>query len=131
MTLAELIKKYRQERGMSMREFGRKCGFSNAYISTLESGVNPHTGEILKPTLATYQKIAAAMGITIDSLFSMLQDGALVTLPPQKNTNDGIEELREKLRANPELRTLLSASSKLTAEDLRKVIDIVRAINRE
>ena len=130
MTLAELIKKYRLEHGLSMREFGRKCGFSNAYISILEGGVNPRTGEILKPTLATYQKIADAMGITIDSLFSVLQDGAMVTLPPQKGTDD-VEQLREELRSNPELRTLLSASSKLTREDLQKVIDIVRAINRE
>lgn len=131
MTLAELIKKYRSEHGMSMREFGRKCGFSNAYISVLESGVNPNTGEILKPTLATYQKIATAMGITIDSLFSILQDGSMVTLPPQKIKDEDLEKLREELRANPELRTLLSASSKLTPEDLRRVIDIVRAINRE
>ncbi len=131
MTLSELIKKYRQEHGMSMREFGRKCGFSNAYISILESGVNPRSGEVLKPTLATYQKIAAAMGISIDSLFSMLQDGALVTLPSQMNMDDDIVALREELRTNPELRTLLSASAKLTADDLRKVIDIVRAINRE
>lgn len=86
MTLAELIKGYRKEHGLSMREFGRNCGFSNSYISTLESGVNPNTGKRLKPTLATYQKIATAMGITIDSLFSILQDGSLSTLPLQKIT---------------------------------------------
>lgn len=40
-------------------------------------------------------------------------------------------ELREMLRSDPELRTLLSASSKLNKEDIKRVIDIINIINKE
>lgn len=80
MKLKDITKQYREQHGMSKREFGRKCGFSNAYVSVLESGVNPHTGETLKPTVHTYTKIAKAMGISLNDLLNMLDDNEHVMI---------------------------------------------------
>ena len=41
-----------------------------------------------------------------------------------------VDELRDELKENPELRTLLSASSKLSKEDLQFVIRFVEKMNR-
>lgn len=38
MKIGEIIKKYRDEHGYSLREFSRISGVSNSYLSMLESG---------------------------------------------------------------------------------------------
>jgi hypothetical protein len=40
----------------------------------LEKGENPKTGQPVAPTLQMYQKIASGMGITINELFSRVDD---------------------------------------------------------
>lgn len=74
MTLGELIVEYRQEHDLSQRQFATLCGLSNGYISMLEKGKNPKTGQPVAPTLQMYQKISAGMGITINELFSRVDD---------------------------------------------------------
>lgn len=106
MKLSEIIRLYREQHGMSRREFGRKCGVSNAYISILESGVNPHSGEPLSPTVETYQKIAYAMGISLNELLDMLGDDELITV---NFAADDIE---------PERKTLLDVIENLPADQL-------------
>ena len=39
--LGEWIKRYRLKHGMSMQDMANVCGFSKAYISMLEKGINP------------------------------------------------------------------------------------------
>ena len=51
MTLKDLVIKYRTENGLSQRQFALQCGLSNGYISMIERGVNPSTGEKITPTL--------------------------------------------------------------------------------
>ena len=70
MKLKEVIQRYLTEKGMSAREFGRRCGFSNAYITILLKGVNPRSGDELNPTLDTYQKVARGMGISLGELLN-------------------------------------------------------------
>ena len=74
MTLGEVIKKYREENDISQREFARKTGLSNSYISQLEMNMNSKNGQPIKPQLETYKAVADAMGITIDALFCMVDD---------------------------------------------------------
>ncbi len=74
MKIGEIISQYREQHHMSMRAFGRKCGVSNAYISILEAGVNPRSGEPLSPTVETYRKISRAMDMSLNDLLNMIQD---------------------------------------------------------
>ena len=71
MTLGEVIKTYREEHGLSMRDFAKLSGLSNTMISNYEHGVSKKTGEALIPSLGNVAKIASAMGIEIEDLVKM------------------------------------------------------------
>ena len=128
MKLKDIISQYREQYGMSMREFGRKCGLSNAYVSVLESGVNPRTGDPLSPTVDTYQKIARAMGMSLNDLLAMLGDDALVTLnapcdeedPDRKKLLDFVEQL-----PSDQLDLYITLAS-LPKERLQAIVDLLR-----
>lgn len=81
MTLGDWIKKYRAEHHLSMQDVANACGFSKAYIGQLEKGVNPSTGKPISPTLQTFEKIAKAVGMDVDTLIKSLDDNQPVTIP--------------------------------------------------
>lgn len=85
MTLGEYLKNYRKRMGLSQRAFAQRCNVSHAYIGFLESGVNPTTGEPIKPSLANLHKIANAMEIRLDELISAV-DEMTVTLDVGETT---------------------------------------------
>lgn len=74
MTLRELVITYRNEKGMSQRQFATACGLSNGYISMLEKNVNPKTGLPVTPSLPALKKIAMGMGLTLNDLFLQADD---------------------------------------------------------
>lgn len=74
MTLSEFMKGYREEHGLSQRQFANKCGLSNGYIAMLERGVNPSTGEPITPSILALKKIATGMATTMAVLFSKVDD---------------------------------------------------------
>lgn len=73
MKLGEILKEYRNEHGLSQREFAKICGLSNSLISILEMGYNPQTGKKMDPDMRTYRRLAAGMGITVEQLFDMMK----------------------------------------------------------
>ena len=74
MLLGELITTYRNETGMSQRQFAMACGLSNGYISMLEKNENPKTGLPIKPNIDQLIKIANAMGLTLTELLQKADD---------------------------------------------------------
>lgn len=74
MTIGEIIKKYREENKISQRQFAARCGISNGYISMIENGVNPSTGEAPKPSLSALKGIARGMNTTLQNLFTLADD---------------------------------------------------------
>jgi transcriptional regulator with XRE-family HTH domain len=59
--LGRNMKRIRLEKGMTQGDICRKLGLDRAYISNLENGKK-------NPTLATIEKLAAALGIDMDML---------------------------------------------------------------
>lgn len=74
MTLQEKIKQYRTEHRLSQREFAKRCGVTNGYISFLERGCNPQTGKPIAPNFKTLSAIAAAMNMSVDELLKSVDD---------------------------------------------------------
>lgn len=74
MTLSQLLIQYRETHGLSQRQLATQCGVSNGYISMLEKNLNPSTGDPVVPTLPTLKKIASGIGISLDTLFSLVDD---------------------------------------------------------
>lgn len=97
MTLRELVITYRNEKGMSQRQFATACGLSNGYISMLEKNVNPKTGLPVTPSLPALKKIAMGMGLTLNDLFLQADDMPVDLLEGnEKNTLvTGSEDERE------------------------------------
>ena len=82
MKLGEIIKNYRREHSMSLRDFAQSCGMSHSYISMLEDGKNSKTGEPMVPTLASLKKIATALGMTLNELMSIADDMPVMLKQP-------------------------------------------------
>ena len=122
MKLSEIVRRYREEHGLSIRQFAKQCDISHSAIANIESETNSY-GEPYIPQLGTINKVAFGMGIPARELLDMM-DGVSIDESPA-------DDLRDELKDNPELRTLLSASSKLSKEDLQFVIRFVEKMNRE
>lgn len=84
MRIGEIIKKYRDEHSMTLRDFAGKCGMSHSYIAMLEEGKNSKTGEPMTPTLSTLKKISAALDISLNELMT-ISDDMPVKLEPSNN----------------------------------------------
>lgn len=74
MKIGEIIKSYRVEHNMSLRDFAKVSGISNAYLSMLEKGKHPRSGKPIVPTLTKLNQLASAMNMRIDDLISVMDD---------------------------------------------------------
>jgi len=61
-TIAKNIKKYRKEKGLSQDKLARLADVAHATIIKIESG------GIQSPTIDTVQKIAKALGVSVENL---------------------------------------------------------------
>lgn len=57
------IKEIREERGLTQEELANKANVSRATLSEIEN--NPQK----KPTIRTLEKLASALGVTLDRIF--------------------------------------------------------------
>ncbi len=71
-SLGNIIKKYRLDNDLSLREFSKKCGLSHTYIDKLEKGVDPRSQKPVEPTLDALEKISYAIELSLDDLLTML-----------------------------------------------------------
>lgn len=127
MTLGKFIKIYMEQHGLSYEKFGEICGLTKGYISMLVHNRNPRTGKPPVPKIQTYQNIAQGMGITLDDLFSSIDD-----TPVQINDGSGEwYKAKEEPSTEPQPRKwkLLSAGSlQLTDEQLDKLYEVARVL---
>lgn len=150
MKLSDLLKNYREENGISQREFARRCGLSNSLISLMEIGVNPQTGKPMAQDLDTYRKLANGMGISVQKLFEELGDSALVSIGsiPWDNDRPAAEEyvhfmnatvpdnlsvadetILETIHRRPQIKKLVDSAASLSDNDLDMAIRIVEGLN--
>lgn len=102
MTLGEFILQYRQEHGLSQRQFALAANLSNGYISMLEKGINPNTAQPIMPTLPVLKKIADGMNTTIEDIFSKVDDMPVSLVADERLFPSNIE-LLPKMREWPVL----------------------------
>jgi transcriptional regulator with XRE-family HTH domain len=105
LKIGEIVKDYRNKNKISQRQFAQRCRVSNGYISMLEEGKNPKTNEQIIPTLETYKKIAYGMGISLNMLFSLMDDAPItVNKSPsaEPELTEGEREFLKLFRMLPE-----------------------------
>ena len=130
MTLGEYVKQYRQMHGMSQREFAKISGLSNTYVSYLERGYSGH-GQIIAPSIETYQAIARATNCTAQDLLDYLDDEKEESPPPLVNDDEELTELLTRARDDPHIRMLFSVTKDATPEDVEKAIKIIQMLKGE
>lgn len=74
MILGDLIKEFRANNKLSLRDFAQRCGLSHTYISALEKNIDPRTGKPIAPTLDTIKYISKGMNISIEEILKILDD---------------------------------------------------------
>ncbi|SEQ19508.1 helix-turn-helix domain-containing protein [Piscibacillus halophilus] len=60
--IGERVKKYRQEKGMSLTELAERAGVAKSYLSALERNIQQN------PSVQFLEKVANELNITIDHL---------------------------------------------------------------
>lgn len=78
MALRDIVYNYRKENHLSQREFAEKCTkasgvfISHAYISMIESDMNPSTKKPPRPSVEKMEALAAGMGLTFQQLIEKI-----------------------------------------------------------
>lgn len=113
MTLGDIVKNYRTEHGLSLREFSRISGVSNGYISMLEKNEHPKTKKPIVPSIEKMRCIANAMGMSFDSLLDMIDSDQPISIkkenaPAPSLTSSESDLLNKYRRLNSEGRKNLS-----------------------
>lgn len=121
MKLSNILIDYRNRMQISQREFARRCGLSNSYISFIENEYNPRTGKPIVPTLEQYQKIASCMDMTVHQLFELLDEDSPVDLHP--SVQDHADPLDD-----PQIRIVSGMMENLSEEQKNQIVAIVRAV---
>ena len=122
MKLSAVLSGYRSRMQISQREFARRCGLSNSYISFIENEFNPRTGRPIVPTIEQYQKLAAGMDMSVQQLFELLDEDSPVELhqSPVEETAD--------LQLDDDIRVFVRDFSKLTPEQRLQGKKVFRAL---
>ena len=112
MTLGDIVKNYRTEHGLSLREFSRISGVSNGYISRLEKNEHPKTKKPIVPSIEKMRCIANAMGMSFDSLLDMIDSDQPISIkkenaPAPSLTSSESDLLNKYRRLNSEGRKKL------------------------
>lgn len=128
MTLGDIVKQYRIDNDISMKEFANRCSLSKGYISMLENNINPRNNKPIAPTLPSIQKIANGMRIETDLLLKMLDRNQEISLkdeysisnifPIEKKHFPLLEEIAcdEPIHANEDRESYIMAGTDIKAD---------------
>ena len=115
MTLGEVVRKYRTEHDLSLREFSRISGVSNGYISMLEKNEHPKTKKPIVPSIEKMKSIASAMGMSLDALLEIIDEDQPVSIEKDRSAPAPV-------LSDPELE-LLKKYRRLNTEGKRKLCE--------
>ena len=130
MTLSELIRSYRSEHKLSQRQFALQCDLSNGYISFLEKGMNPQTKQPITPTLPALKKLADGMGITLNDLFSIVDDMPVELTSEAEPVASNLIPI-EPMECIPLLGAIACGDPILAQENIEDYVDLPRTIKAD
>ena len=104
----ERLRTMRMARNLTQGDLGKRIGVSASAVGMYEQGRREPSFEIL-------EALADVFNVPIDALYG------------SEDIDKDLWELRERIRENPELRTLFYASRNATAEDLLEAAELIRA----
>lgn len=109
--IGDRIRYYRESKGMTMDELGKAVGVNASTINKYEKGI------VTNIPIERLKLIANALDVEARDLVDWF--------------DEDVDDLREELKTNPDLRILLSASAKLNADDLRQLVRMAKLMRDE
>ena len=142
MEIGTIIKRYRKENNLSLRDFAIKCGTSHSYIAMLENKKNSKTGEPIIPTITMLIKIANALDMNVNDLISICDDMPVTlgttqgykTSPTEVQLNEGEREILKVYRrasdnVKPVLIKVVESLEEMPIDKLKVVADLLSKQN--
>lgn len=119
MTIGDIIKDFREQRQMSMDEFGQLAGMSKSYVFALEKNEHPRTKEPINPSLGIISRVSTATGYSIEEIYARLGSGDCFGVRPSFSMSDLEMRLIDRFRASDDLEKAMVLKI-LGLEDLGK-----------
>ena len=116
MSIGEKIRNLRLERGLTHKDLAK---FANTSFQTIYKYENDIITNI---PLDKIELIAAALEV---------KPAELLGWNGGRETNGDVMALRERLRRQPGMRTLLSATEDATEEEIRQYANLIKALRRD
>lgn len=113
-TLANNIKKYRKEKGLTQGQLAEMIGKSKNVISNWENGLN-------KPDADTIENLMWALGVTADELLGWNN-------PEQSKADADI--LSKKILTNSKIKSILPMILNLSDDDLELLKNFIERLNK-
>ena len=121
MTLKDLIIEYRNDHGLSQRQFATACGLSNGYISMLEKEMNPNTKLPVTPTLPKVKQLASGMGMSLTDLLVKVDDMPVELVLDDADSKKLVPEIEDELDAE-----IMKIISGLTPEKKQQALSYIQ-----
>ena len=121
MTLKDLIIEYRNDHGLSQRQFATACGLSNGYISMLEKEMNPNTKLPVTPTLPKLKQLASGMGMILTDLLVKVDDMPVELILDDADSKKLVPEIEDELDAE-----IMKIISGLTPEKKQQALSYIQ-----
>lgn len=121
MTLKDLIIEYRNDHGLSQRQFATACGLSNGYISMLEKEMNPNTKLPVTPTLPKLKQLASGMGMNLTDLLVKVDDMPVELILDDADSKKLVPEIEDELDAE-----IMKIISGLTPEKKQQALSYIQ-----
>ncbi len=123
MTLKDLIIEYRNDHGLSQRQFATACGLSNGYISMLEKEMNPNTKLPVTPTLPKLKQLASGMGMSLTDLLVKVDDMPVELILDDADSKKLVPEIEDELDAE-----IMKIISGLTPEKKQQALSYIQCL---
>lgn len=111
MLFSERLRELRQNKGLSQSQLADALNISKSAISMYELGKR-------EPDLETLEGIADFFNVDINYLIGK-EDGSMYYLDPEA------AEIAQEVQSRPELKILFDATRKVSADDLKFVVDMI------
>ena len=119
--MKDLIIEYRNDHGLSQRQFATACGLSNGYISMLEKEMNPNTKLPVTPTLPKLKQLASGMGMSLTDLLVKVDDMPVELVLDDADSKKLVPEIEDELDAE-----IMKIISGLTPENKQQALSYIQ-----
>lgn len=117
MSFNEALKKARKAKGLTQDDVAQALGTKNTTVSNWENGVS-------RPDVDTLVSLCRLYGISPNDILEYYNDD-LLDAEQHYYLDPEAAEIAQEVQQRPELKILFDASRKVSADDLKFVVDMI------